>query len=116
MDDAKSSASAGGSASYHTIHADEADYWQKMPDDLNTCLVLKESKEESGIFGIGLKIDTARIPYIVKEGSKIFDDQGKSINDSVNVGDTIASLDGYPMEKVSGPVLLLTNARTLSSL
>ncbi len=100
MDDAKSTASAI-SASPPTIHADESDYWQKMPEDLNNCIVLKECKEESGIFGIGLKIDTARIPYVVKEGSKIFDELGKSINDSVHVGDTIASLDSFPMEKVS---------------
>ena len=114
MEDAKSIASAGGSASHHTIHFDETEYWQKMPDDLNNGLVLKESREESGVFGIGLKIDTAKIPYIVKEGSKIFDEQGKSINDSVNVGDTIASLDGFPMEKVSGPVTK-ESSNTLSS-
>ena len=78
----------------------KVDHWENLKDDLSGCLVFKENVEECGVYGIGLKIDTARIPYIVKEGSKIFDENGKSINDLVNVGDTISSIDGYPMEKV----------------
>lgn len=82
------------------------DHWENLSEVLNRCLLLKESREESGIYGIGLKIDTARTPYVVKEGSMIFDENGKSINDSVNVGDTISSIDGYPMEKVGTEMIL----------
>ena len=83
-----------------SMRAGELQHWEKLSETLSRCLLMKESREVSGIYGIGLKIDTARIPYIVKEGSMIFDEHGKAINDSVNVGDTIANIDGYPMEKV----------------
>ena len=69
-------------------------------------LVLREKKEMSGIYGIGLKIDSDP-PHTVQKVHELVDAHGNNCNHRVAVGDILTFVDDAPIDKTVCPVNLI---------
>ena len=63
----------------------------------NECLQRTEVREQGGLYGIGVKVDT-QPPHLVLNVSNLRDAQGESANHLVHVGDALVKINGKPAE------------------
>ena len=61
------------------------------------CIERKEVREQGGLFGIGIKVDT-QPPHLVQNISNLRDPHDRSVNDMVRVGDALVQINGEHAE------------------
>lgn len=69
-----------------------------MPETMEA-LVLKQKWESEGLYGVGMLVSDA-VPHVVQEITQLLDPQRRNLGKELSIGDTLCSVEDYPVEWV----------------
>eukprot|EP00961_Rhodomonas_salina_P266974 3607557-Rhodomonas_salina.2 len=67
-----------------------------MPETMEA-LVLKQKWESEGLYGVGMLVSDA-VPHVVQEITQLLDPQRRNLGKELSIGDTLCSVEDYPVE------------------